>query len=250
MNNIVSIITPCYNSSKFLKECVNSVLKQTYKKWELILIDDSSSDNSSSIIDHFCKIDSRIKSIFLKNNVGPAESRNIAIKEAKGRYIAFIDSDDIWNHKKLEIQLRFMKEREIPFSFTSYQPVSENREIRHSVIRAPQRMNYKSYLKNTIIGCLTVIIDRKQVGEFCFPNIRSSQDMALWLLILKKGFDAYGLDENLAEYRIVFGSNTGNKLISALGVWKVYREIERLNFFISFWYFMHYSFNAIIKRLR
>ena len=142
-----------------------------------------------------------------------------------------------------------MQQREIPFSFTSYQPVSENKEKRYSIIRAPQQMNYKSYLKNTIIGCLTVMLDRKQVGDFSFPKIRSSQDMALWLLILKKGFDAYGLDENLAEYRVVYGSNTGNKLIAALGVWKVYREIERLNLVISFWYFMHYSFNALIKRL-
>ena len=249
MNSLVSIITPSYNSSKFINDCVNSVFSQTYKNWEMIIVDDCSEDNSKEIISELSTKDKRIKPIFLEKNVGAAEARNIAIRQSKGKYVAFLDSDDLWNPKKLEKQLYFMNKNEIVFSYTNYQLMSENGEDLSNFILAPEKMTYDSYLKNTIIGCLTVIIDREKSGEFEMPNICSSHDMALWLLIMKRGFSAYGLDDNLAKYRVVSSSNTANKWRAAKDVWRVYRQFEKLSFFYSIWCFLNYAFNAIIKRI-
>ncbi len=249
MSSLVSIITPSYNSSKFIKDCVASVFSQTYKNWEMIIVDDCSKDNSKEIISELSTKDKRIKPIFLEKNVGAAEARNAAIRQSKGKYVAFLDSDDLWNPKKLEKQLSFMYENEIAFSYTNYQFISENGEDLSNIISAPEKMTYDSYLKNTIIGCLTVIIDREKSGEFEMPNIRSSHDMALWLLIMKRGFSAYGLDENLARYRIVSTSNTASKWHAAKDVWKVYRQVEKLSFIYSTWCFVWYAFNALKKRI-
>ena len=247
MNKLVSIITPCFNSARFIEECIASVLAQTYDNWELIIVDDFSSDISCKLIKKYN--DNRIALIELEANVGPAEARNIAIKKAKGKYIAFLDSDDLWIPKKLEKQIFFMSEKDIAFSFTSYQLISEDGKEKYSTIRAPIKMTYSSYLKNTIIGCLTVIIDREKTIDFLMPNIRSSHDMALWLLIMRRGFDAFGLDENLGRYRIISNSNTSNKLRAAFDVWKVYREVECLGLVYSIWCFIHYAVNAIKKRI-
>jgi len=249
MSSLVSIITPSYNSSKFILECIESVLSQTYENWEMIIVDDCSKDNSKEIISEHSTKDKRIKPIFLEKNVGAAEARNAAIRQSKGKYVAFLDSDDLWNPKKLEKQLSFMYENEIAFSYTNYQFMSENGEDLSNIISAPEKMTYDSYLKNTIIGCLTVIIDREKSGEFEMPNIRSSHDMALWLLIMKRGFSAYGLDENLARYRIVSTSNTASKWHAAKDVWKVYRQVEKLSFIYSTWCFVWYAFNALKKRI-
>ena len=249
MNKLVSIITPSYNSARFILDCCNSVLAQSYRDWELLIVDDCSVDNSKELIIEFAEKDARIKPIFLEANVGAAAARNVAIRKAAGKYIAFLDSDDVWSSNKLEKQLDFMQMSNISFSFTSYQPISENGSVVSPIIEAPAQITYTDYLKNTIIGCLTVIIDKEAVGDFEMPNIRSSHDMALWLLILKRGHVAYGLNENLAQYRIVSNSNTSNKIKSALEVWKVYREVEKIGFLLSLWYFIHYSFNALKKRL-
>ena len=249
MSSLVSIITPSYNSSKFIKDCVASVFSQTYKNWEMIIVDDCSKDNSKEIILELSAKDKRIKPIFLKKNVGAAEARNTAIRQSIGKYVAFLDSDDLWNPKKLEKQLSFMNENEITFSYTTYQFISENGEDLSNIISAPEKMTYHSYLKNTIIGCLTVIIDREKSGEFEMPNIRSSHDMALWLLIMKRGFSAYGLDENLAKYRVVSSSNTSNKLKAAKEVWYVYRIVEKLSVFYALICFVGYALNAIRKRM-
>ncbi len=249
MSSLVSIITPSYNSSKFIKDCVASVFSQTYKNWEMIIVDDCSKDNSKEIILELSTKDKRIKPIFLKKNVGAAEARNTAIRQSTGKYVAFLDSDDLWNPKKLEKQLSFMKENEITFSYTTYQFMSENGEDLSNIISAPEKMTYHSYLKNTIIGCLTVIIDREKSGEFEMPNIRSSHDMALWLLIMKRGFSAYGLDDNLAKYRVVSSSNTSNKLKAAKEVWYVYRFVEKLSIFYALICFVGYALNAIRKRM-
>ena len=249
MNSLVSIITPSYNSSKFIIDCIASVFSQTYKNWEMIIVDDCSKDNSKEIIKELAAKDKRIKPIFLEKNVGAAKARNVAIRQAKGKYVAFLDSDDLWNPKKLEKQLSFMYINEIAFSYTNYQFISENGDNLSNIILAPDKMTYDSYLKNTIIGCLTVIIDREKSGEFEMPNIRSSHDMALWLLIMKRGFSAYGLDENLARYRIVSTSNTAIKWHAAKDVWKVYRQVEKLSFIYSTWCFVWYAFNALKKRI-
>jgi len=249
MNNLVSIITPSYNSSKFIEECINSVITQSYIDWEMIIVDDYSTDNSRDLILKFAKEDNRINPIFLDENLGAAAARNIAIKQSKGKYIAFLDSDDIWKSEKLEKQLSFMNDRNIAFSFTSYLPMSEDGKEYFNIIKVPEKMTYASYLRNTIIGCLTVIIDKEKTGKFQMPNIRSSHDMALWLLIMKRGFSAYGLDENLAYYRIVSNSNTSKKWKAAKEVWDVYRKVEKLNIIYSVYNFIGYAYNAIKKRM-
>ena len=249
MNNLVSIITPSFNSSKYIKETVDSVLSQTYENWELIIVDDGSKDSSANIIQDLTNSDTRIKGFFFDKNIGAAEARNVAIQQAKGKYIAFLDSNDLWELEKLEKQISFMQTEDIAFSFSTYQPMSEDGSKLYSIIHAPKIVTYSAYLKNTIIGCLTVVIDREKAGDFEMPNIRSSHDMALWLLIMKRGFDAYGLDENLARYRIVSTSNTASKWHAAKDVWKIYREVEKLSFLYSSWCFLNYAFNALVKRI-
>jgi len=249
MNDLISIITPYYNSSSFIDECVNSVLLQSYSNWELLIVDDCSDDNSKELLLNLDKKDERINVIFLDANIGAANARNIAIRKAKGKYIAFLDSDDSWHPQKLDKQISFMLQNDIAFSYTSYQSISENGLNIIGIINAPCKMNYNDYLKNTIIGCLTVIIDREKIGDFEMPDIRSSHDMALWLLIMKRGFDAHGLNENLANYRIVLASNTSSKWDAAKDVWRVYRHLEKLSFVYSIWCFLNYAFNAILKRI-
>ena len=249
MNNLVSIITPSYNSKRFIKETVDSVVAQTYQNWEMIIVDDCSKDDSVEYIENLIQNDLRIKLIALEKNVGAAEARNKALEVAQGRYIAFLDSDDIWLSHKLDTQLKFMQKKNYAFTFSSYIPFSENGEEEYKIINAPKELDYSKYCKNTIIGCLTVIIDKEKVGDFRMPNIKSSHDMALWLLILKRGFKAYGLDETLARYRLVATSNTAKKYKAIFDVWKVYRNIEKLNVLKSSWYFVNYLFNAIKKRV-
>ena len=249
MNTLVSIITPSYNSEKFIQTCVESVIAQTYINWEMIIVDDASQDTSREKMVYLSHNESRIKTIFLDKNIGAAQARNIAIRQATGKYIAFLDSDDFWEPHKLEKQVSFMSKHNIGFSFTTYQSISEDGLNNLNIIKAPSKLTYHSYLKNTIIGCLTVVIDREKIGDFEMPDIRSSHDMALWLQIMRGGINAYGLDENLAKYRVVSSSNTGDKIKAAKDVWKVYREVEKLSFLYSCWCFVNYVFYAIKKRI-
>ena len=248
-DNLVSIITPVYNAERFIEDTINSVINQEYKNWEMILVDDCSTDNSENIIRKYIKRDTRIKYIKLEKNSGAAISRNTAIKNAKGRYIAFLDSDDIWTSNKLKVQIDFMKKNNIGFSFSSYEVMNENGQLINRTINVPEKISYKEYLKNTIIGCLTVVVDRKICGEFEMINIRKNQDMATWLSILKRGNSAYGINEKLGVYRIVGGSISNNKIKAAKSVWKTYRDIEYMNIVKSSYYFLCYAFNAAKKRI-
>jgi teichuronic acid biosynthesis glycosyltransferase TuaG len=248
-NTTVSIITPSYNSSLFIKECITSVQNQSYTNWEMLVVDDASKDNSVEIIQSFMKNDSRIKLIALDENVGAAQARNKALEKAQGQFIAFLDSDDLWMSDKLSKQLQFMSSTKCAFSFTAYQPLSEDGKQKFSIIEVPQEISYHSYLKNTIIGCLTVMIDKQQTGDFRMPNIRSSHDMALWLDIMKRGFLAHGINESLAYYRLVSNSNTSKKWKAATEVWDVYRKVENLNIVYSAFCFVGYVFHALKKRL-
>lgn len=248
-DNLVSIITPVYNAERFIEETINSVINQEYKNWEMILVDDCSKDNSENIIKQFLKNDKRIKYIKLSKNSGAAISRNIAIQNANGRYIAFLDSDDIWKKNKLKVQIEFMKKNNIGFSFSSYEVMDEYGQLINRTINVPEKISYKEYLRNTIIGCLTVVIDRKICGKFEMVNIRKNQDMATWLSILKKGNIAYGINEKLGVYRIVAGSISNNKIKAAKSVWITYRDVENISIVKSCYYFCGYVFNAVKKRI-
>jgi teichuronic acid biosynthesis glycosyltransferase TuaG len=248
-NELVSIITPSYNSAKFIIQSIESVISQTYSNWEMIIVDDCSQDNSIKIIKEFQEKNNRIKLIESKVNQRPARARNRAIKYANGRYIAFLDSDDVWKTEKLTTQIDFMQFNDISFSFSSYHPMSENGMEFFREIKAPLKIDYNSFLKNTIIGCLTVVLDKDKIGDVKMPKLRTSQDMALWLSIMKGGVAAYGIEKSLAYYRIVGNSNTSNKFKVFQGVWRIYRIEEGLGYVRSIWYFLNYAFNAIKKRI-
>lgn len=247
--DFVSIIMPSYNSSKFIAESIQSVLDQTFRNWELLITDDKSNDTSVKIIQEFIQKDSRIKLFQSEKNLGAASARNVSLDYAKGQFIAFLDSDDLWIPTKLEMQIDRMKKERLPFTYSNYEVILEDGNSTGKIIKVPTQIDYRGYLRNTIIGCLTVVIDRCQVGDFRMPVIKSSHDMALWLLIMKRGYKAYAIKENLAKYRLVSTSNTAKKKKAALDVWKVYREIENLSIVYSAFNFMGYAFNAVKKRL-
>lgn len=247
--DLVSIITPTYNASRFVRETINSVRAQSYSNWELIIVDDCSTDNTLEIVKEECESDSRIKFHKLSKNSGSAKARNKAIKLAKGKYIAFLDSDDLWKPQKLQTQILYMKRNDLAFTFTSYEVMSEAGNLLGKKVKAPTEVSYNYLLKNTIIGCLTVVLDKTKIKKIEMPNIRICQDTALWLDILKSGVTARGIDEELSLYRIVGKSASRNKLKSASHLWKVYREFEKLSLVYSIWCFVHYSFNAFKKNI-
>lgn len=249
MNDLVSIITPSYNSSRFISDTIESVLAQSYTNWELLITDDCSTDSTVDIIKSYAKQNHRIKLFIFEQNQGAAASRNNSLKHAKGNYIAFLDSDDTWSPMKIEKQIHFMREHGCAFSFSYYELMDEKGRLLNRVIKTPTSVNYKEYLQNTIIGCLTVMIDQTIVGDFRMPQIRTSQDMATWLQILKRGYIAYAIPEILAQYRLVNDSNSSKKWRAAKDVWKVYRQIEHLSLLFSIYNFGGYTFHALLKRL-
>jgi teichuronic acid biosynthesis glycosyltransferase TuaG len=246
---LVSIITPTFCSEKTIKKTIRSVREQTYPHWEMIIIDDASTDRTRELLREAAETDKRIKPFFLRENRGAAFARNKALELAQGRYIAFLDSDDCWKTKKIEEQLRFMEMHHYAFTFTGYELMDADGHLLNKLISAPSRVTYKRMLKNTIVGCLTVMIDRQQIGDFRMPDLRSRQDLATWLSLLKKGTVAYGLNETLAEYRISGKESlSGNKWKAAKKTWFVYRRVEHLPLLASCWYFVNYATNAFIKR--
>ena len=249
IEGLVSIIMPSYNAARFIGESINSVLLQTYSNWELLIVDDCSKDNSVEVVRKFANIDKRVVLFSLEKNVGAAAARNVAIEHAQGQYIAFLDSDDVWDEYKLEKQLAFMKQYSYVFTFSNYYVMEENGKKTENIVKVPSSLSYHQYLRNTIIGCLTVIIDRQQTGDFKMPLIKSSHDMALWLLIMKRGFKAYGLKDVLAGYRLVSTSNTAKKWKAAKDVWKVYREIEGLSVLYAAYCLCGYAIHAVLKRI-
>jgi len=245
----VSIITPTHNSN-YIDETVKSVKDQTFPNWEMIIVDDCSTDKTVERIKPYIEKDKRIKLIKLEKNVGAAEARNIALRLAKGKFIAFLDSDDLWKPEKLKIQYNFMVEKDCAFSFGNYCRITEDGKKVINEIKVPEKINYSGLLRNTIIGTLTVMINREKTGYFEMPIINSSHDFALWLQILKNGFNAYGIQQSLAYYREVASSNTAKKWKAAKDVWVVYRKIEKINSLYSIYFFSNYVLNAIKKRIK
>jgi glycosyltransferase involved in cell wall biosynthesis len=221
-------------------------LAQTYQDWEMLIVDDVSPDNSNEIIEEYYKKDSRIKFIKLEKNSGPAIARNRAIEEAKGRYIAFLDADDIWYENKLEKQIKFMNERNLALTYSSYDLMDEENNNLGTFL-TKNKVMYTDLLKTNSIGCLTGIYDVEKVGKVFMPNIIKRQDYGLWLKILKKVDYAEGILEPLAKYRIMKNSVSSNKLIAAKYVWKLFREVEKLNIFQSIYYFCFYVYYGVRK---
>lgn len=249
--DLVSIVVPVYNSEKFIDQTINTVKKQTYNNWELLLVNDCSTDRSKEIIIKKIKDDDRIKLLELEKNSGAAIARNKGIESARGKYIAFLDADDLWNEKKLETQIRFMQDNGYEFTFTGYEFVDENGMGNKKVVKVPEKINYREALKNTTIFTSTVILDVKKLGKelIQMPNVRRGQDSATWWKILKIGVIAYGLNKSLSFYRRSNNTLSSNKLKALKRTWNLYRNVEHLNIFYSFYNFCWYVFNAVKRRM-
>ncbi|WP_370559863.1 glycosyltransferase family 2 protein [Edwardsiella tarda] len=243
---LVSVIIPTFNSENTICDAVESVLSQSYKNIEIIITDDNSSDKTVSICERYAKNDNRVKIFTSKKNDGAGISRNNSIKNANGRFIAFLDSDDIWHKDKLEKQISFMLTHNYAFTYTGYQKISSSGELL-SEIHPINRVNYSELLKSNVIGCLTAVYDTSALGKMYMPTIRKRQDMALWLSILEKIDFAYCLNGVYAYYRE--GSNTlsSNKFKIIFSQWDFYRKYLRFGIIKSSYYFFHYLMKAFIK---
>ena len=250
LNEKVSIITPVYNCEKYISQTIESVQNQTYSNWELILVDDLSTDNSADIIEKYIQKDDRIKYFKLKENSGAAVARNFALQKSTGRYVAYLDADDLWEKEKLQEQINFMKEHKVGFTCTSYKKIDEENNYKKTVI-IPSKINYAFFLRNTIIQTVGVMVDTDIIDKklLVMPNIRRRQDAATWCQILKAGYECYGIDKPLAYYRIVSNSLSSNKFKAVKGTWFLYRKIEKLSLLKSCFCFIGYAWNACKKRI-
>jgi teichuronic acid biosynthesis glycosyltransferase TuaG len=220
-SELVSIITPTFNSEKFLVNTIESIRNQSYQNWELLITDDCSSDGTINIIEHYIKIDSRIKLFNLKFNSGSGIARNKSIENAKGRYIAFCDSDDIWYSNKLREQVSFLDNNNLSFTYSGYDIIDEENNIISSFIPKSE-LTYFDLLQSNQIGCLTALYDTKKLGKLYMSEIRNRQDWVLWLNIFKRIKKTKGLERTLGSYRIRKNSISRNKLKMIKFHWKVY----------------------------
>jgi len=243
----VSVITPAYNAARFLDEAIRSVRAQTFPSWEMIVVDDDSNDETATIVERWAASDPRIRLVRQSPNQGAAAARNRALAEARGQFVAFLDSDDLWRPEKLEVQVAFMREIEAVFTFSTYSIVDERGEPIGRPVLAPERVDYRFLLRNTIIGCLTVMLDRSRLGPLRMPPLRQHEDLSLWYELLKRGVEARGIRRDLALYRVVRGSASRNKIRSALHMWKVYRDQEKLSLPAALSCYARYAWNAYWK---
>ena len=245
-NKLVSVIMPVYNAERYLEETLDSVLNQTYDDIEIICVDDMSSDGSRAILEKYKKKSDKVKAIYLTENAGVANARNVAIENAEGRFIAFLDSDDVWLPEKISRQIDFMLKNRYEFTFTSYRFMDADSKLMNTVVKAKKELDYNKLLKHNAIACLTVVIDRNYIKEIVMPKTRH-EDYAAWLRILKRGHKAHGLDDLLALYRTRQNSLSGNKLKAATWTWNILRNEEKLGLFKSLYCFTNYAFVNVFK---
>lgn len=246
-NNTVSIIMPCHNGANFIKAAIESVMAQTYSDWELLIINDNSTDTSSQIIKEYENKDPRIKYLENTNNTGmPATPRNVGIEKANGRYIAFLDCDDIWISSKLQKQIPLFAERDCGVVFSYYKKIDEKGSIISNSIVSPKVVSYKKLLNGDCIGNLTGVYDTKKTGKV-FQHEIHAEDYLMWLEILKKGFYAKNTNTLEGYYRISSSSTSSNKFKSAKWNWNIYKNELKLPFLKAFFHFSLYCLNGIFK---
>jgi teichuronic acid biosynthesis glycosyltransferase TuaG len=268
---LVSIVMPAYNAAATIAHSIHSVLAQTLNDWELLIIDDGSTDETLNIVAQL-NSSGRIRIFHTGGRHGSARARNIGIASARGRYIAFLDSDDLWLPEKLQKQIQFMEGTGSHFSFTAYRRMTFEGDIGTGVLHIPNKVSYKDLLKTNHIGCLTAMYDRKYFGEVVIPTLEKAEsyrlwkyllkgqvvheDYGLWLKLLKQPPDgqeekvwAWGLDEPLALYRRGHSSRSSNKIAAATSQWLIYRRLENLSLAASLYYFIHYATKGLRKYL-
>jgi len=244
---LVSVITPAYNAARFIGRTIDSVLAQTLTNWEMVIVNDNSPDNLCEIVETYMVDDSRIRLLQRPASGGPAKARNAGIAAARGRYIAFLDSDDLWLPEKLSKQIEFMQTDNVAFSFTAYKHIDRHDQIVRDAMPVPERVDYETLLLTCVIGCLTAVYDTHRIGKHYMPDLYNKEDFGLWLKILKMGHVAYGLNEPLALYRVNPHSISRKKLVSCRYQWQVYREIERLPILKSLYCFGSYAFHGAMN---
>jgi len=248
-DNLVSIITPAYKAAAYIDETINSVLSQTYPHWELLIADDCSPDDTRKIVARRALEDARVKLIPLEKNGGPAAARNAALQHASGRWLAYLDSDDLWLPEKLEKQLAFHRSLDTAITFTGFRRINADGSIVGHYLSPPGWLDYNRALGLTGIGASTVILDRLRTG---IPHMKAVyyDDYACWLEVLAKGGRGFGLDEDLMRYRVLAGSVSRNKLHSAREVWRQLRTTEKQPIHRALPAFLTYAVNGVIKYSR
>lgn len=233
MSSFVSIITPCFNSEKYVSQAIHSVLNQTHQDWELLLVDDCSSDETFAIVSKFASQDNRIKAFKLAKNSGAGVARNFAIQQASGNYIAFLDADDLWKPEKLEKQLNFMQTQNIPFTFSFYETIDEVGNLRNETITTPSKITYQQLYFCNWIGNLTGIYSVDFFGKIPISSIKKRQDWMLWLQIVKQIQTAIPVPESLAYYRVREDSISASKWKLIKFNFNVYKHFHQRNFFMA-----------------
>ena len=235
---LVSIITPSYNSERFIGFSIESILNQTYTNWELLITDDASTDGTWKMLKEYSKRDKRIKIFRLEMNSGSGVARNNSIKKATGRFIAFLDSDDYWHKDKLNNQIEFMHNNSYTFTYTRYAFIDESNVLLKESNVAPKRCGYLRLLLQNCIGCSTVMVDMQQLEKEYMPDLRNRQDWGLWLKYIRKSGKAYRLQESLTYYRLRKNSISSNKIKLFKYHWQIYHKVEGYNSFFSLILFM------------
>jgi teichuronic acid biosynthesis glycosyltransferase TuaG len=245
-NALISIITPAFRAESVIGDTIKSVIEQSHTNWEMLIADDCSPDNTCEVIREWARTDPRIKLIELEQNRGPAMARNAALERASGRWIAFLDSDDMWQPLKLERTIAYAQEHQAALTFTGFRRITEDGRVIGRYVGVPRHLNYRQLLGNTAIATSTVLIDRNLAGDIRMKKTYYD-DFDCWLQILKRGYLAYGLDEDLMYYRIMGHSVSRNKSRSAVHVWRAYRDLEKLSVSASIWYFCQYAIRGLLK---
>ncbi len=251
MSELVSIITPSYNSEKYIEKTINSVISQTYENWEMIIVDDCSGDSTCEIVEGISKREPRVKLIRQEQNGGAAKARNRALENSQGRFIAYLDADDIWYPEKLQKQVDFMLKNKAGFSCASYEVIDDDGNKLNKEVHMLPRADYVGFLTNNLLQTVGIMADTSIVDKSLLrmPDLRRRQDAATWLQVLKAGNDCFGLDEVLAQYRRAANSLSSNKAKAVKGVWQLYRDIEKLSLPFSIYCFVRYAFLAVWKRV-
>ena len=247
----VSVITPTWNSERYIRDTIKSVQAQTYENWEMVIVDDCSSDSTVSILEEAAAADPRIIVMRQERNQGAGAARTRAMRASTGRYIAYLDADDIWKPDKLEKQVSFMKETGCGFSCASYEVIDDQGTPLNKQIHMLPKVDYVGFLTNNLLQTVGIMVDTQKVDKkyLVMPDMRRRQDAATWLQILKAGHVCYGIDEVLAEYRRAENSLSSNKFLAVKGVWSLYRDVEKLSLPFSCYCFARYAALAVWKRL-
>lgn len=250
MTPLVSVIMPAYNSERHVAQAIESVRAQTLPDWELLVSDDRSTDSTREIVSEIAREDSRVRLFALPENSGAAAARNRSLAEARGRYVAYLDADDLWYPEKLERQLALMDGRGAAFSCCSYEVIGEDGEPMGRTVRMLDACDYWGFLTHNLLQTVGIMADTGKVdrGLLVMPPLRRRQDAATWLQVLRAGHVCHGVPEVLCAYRRVSGSLSSNKVKAAKGVWSLYRDVERLPLHTSLYCFARYAALAVWKR--